>query len=109
MKQIHSIEQLSEAINDKGLVFVLKHSSTCPISHAAFGEYEKFTLEQPNSDCFFLTVQDARSVSDYIAEQFHIKHESPQVIMFKNNEVNWHASHWKITKTALSSVLKENS
>lgn len=109
MKQINSTGQLSEAINGEGLVFVLKHSTTCPISQAAFGEYEKFTQEHPEANCYFLTVQDARPVSDYIAEQFQIKHESPQVILFKNKEISWHASHWKITKTALGSVLKENA
>ncbi|WP_442595533.1 bacillithiol system redox-active protein YtxJ [Neobacillus sp. D3-1R] len=109
MKQINNETQLTEALNNEGLVFVLKHSTTCPISQAAFEEYQKFSQEHPELDCYFLTVQDARPLSSYIAEQYHIKHESPQAILFKKKDVNWHASHWKITNSSLSTVLKENA
>lgn len=109
MKQINSDSQLIEAIKGEGLIFILKHSTTCPISHAAFLEYEKFSKEHTELSCYFLTVQDARSLSNFIAEQYHIKHESPQAILFKNGDVNWHASHWKITNSSLNSVLKENA
>jgi bacillithiol system protein YtxJ len=109
MKQINSEEQLKNALSNDGLVFLLKHSTTCPISQAAFGEYEKFSETHPDVNCYFLTVQDARPLSDFIAEQFHIKHESPQAILFHNSDVNWHASHWKITNSALKSVLTENA
>lgn len=109
MKQINYQSELLEAINGVGLVFVLKHSITCPISQAAYSEYEKFSNEHPEQNCYFLTVQDARPVSEYIAEHYHIKHESPQAIIFNNGDVNWHASHWKITNSALNSVLKDNA
>jgi bacillithiol system protein YtxJ len=109
MKLINSVEQLTEVLNGKDNVFVLKHSTTCPISQAAYEEYEKFTESHPELNSFYLTVQDSRQLSDYIAENFHIKHESPQAILFKNADVNWHASHWKITTSTLNSALKENS
>lgn len=108
MKQINNETQLTEAINSADLVFVLKHSTTCPISQAAYEEYEQFANNHSDVACFFLTVQDAKPLSNFIAEQYHIKHESPQAIVFKNKDVNWHASHWKITNSALSTVLKEN-
>ncbi|HLO12031.1 MAG TPA: bacillithiol system redox-active protein YtxJ [Pseudoneobacillus sp.] len=108
MKQINSDSQLNEVIKGEGLVFVLKHSSTCPISQAAFTEYEKFAQGHSDLDCYYLIVQDAGSLSNYISEKFNIKHESPQAIMFKNGNANWHASHWKITHSLLNSVLKEN-
>jgi bacillithiol system protein YtxJ len=109
MIQINSEEQLKDALNSNDNVFVLKHSTTCPISQAAFGEYEKFSEEHPELSCYFLTVQDAKPLSNFIAEQFHVKHESPQALLFKKSDVNWHASHWKITKSTLNSVLKENA
>jgi bacillithiol system protein YtxJ len=108
MKQINNQTDFLEAIKGEDLVFVLKHSTTCPISQAAYGEYEKFSQDHPEQNCYFLTVQDARPISEFIAEEFHIKHESPQVISFKNGDVSWHASHWKITNSTLKSVLKEN-
>jgi bacillithiol system protein YtxJ len=109
MKQIINETQLKDALNSDNLVFVLKHSTTCPISHAAFEEFGKFSLEHPELECYFLTVQDSRPLSDFITEQYHIKHESPQAVLFKKSDVNWHASHWKITNSTLKLVLKENS
>jgi bacillithiol system protein YtxJ len=108
MNQINSESQLTEAIKGEGVVFVLKHSTTCPISQAAYLEYDKFSQNHSDVNCLYLTVQDSRPLSTYIAEEFHVKHESPQAIMFKNGDVNWHASHWKITNSTLENVLKEN-
>ncbi|MHC0037335.1 bacillithiol system redox-active protein YtxJ [Pseudoneobacillus sp. C159] len=108
MKQIHHETQLKEVLNQGGAVFVLKHSTTCPISQAAFGEYEKFSNENAEIKCYYLTVQDARLLSNYIAETYQIQHESPQVFLFKNGEVKWNVSHWKITNSTLTTILKEN-
>jgi bacillithiol system protein YtxJ len=108
MKQIHQETELREALNHAGPVFIMKHSTTCPVSQAAFTEYEKFSNENPESNCYFLTVQNARPLSTYIAEEFQIKHESPQAFLFKNGDVKWNASHWKITNSALKTILKEN-
>lgn len=109
MKQINNETQLSDALNSDALVFILKHSITCPISQAAFEEYQKFSQDHPDINCYFLTVQDAKPLSNFIADRYHIKHESPQAILFKNKDVNWHASHWKITNSSLSTVLNENA
>ncbi|MFD2446432.1 bacillithiol system redox-active protein YtxJ [Bacillus sp. CGMCC 1.16607] len=109
MKQIHSVDELTEVINHESMFYLLKHSTTCPVSQAAFEEYEKFSKENADMNCYFLTVQDSRPLSNHIAEQYQIKHESPQAFLFKNQNVKWNASHWKITNTALNSVLKENA
>jgi bacillithiol system protein YtxJ len=109
MKQISDETELQEVLSNDGAVFVLKHSTTCPISQAAFEEYEKFSNDHPNINCYFLTVQDAKPLSNFIAEEYQVKHESPQALFFKNAAVNWHASHWKITSSALTTVIKENA
>jgi bacillithiol system protein YtxJ len=108
LEKINQIEEFDELIKSKNKFFLLKHSLTCPVSHAAYQEYQKFANELPNVPAFFLAVQDSRSMSNEIAERYQVKHESPQVILFYNNEVVWHASHWKITKSSLASAISNN-
>jgi bacillithiol system protein YtxJ len=108
LNKIDTLEQLEELLNKEEKFFLLKHSLTCPVSHAAFQEYEKFTNENQEVPTYYLAVQDSRPLSDAIAEKFQIKHESPQAILFSNGNPLWNASHWKITKRSLASTFTEN-
>ncbi|MBU8879759.1 bacillithiol system redox-active protein YtxJ [Bacillus sp. FJAT-29790] len=107
MKKFEGIEAFDQAVKAEGQFLVLKHSSTCPISQAAYEEYEKFADEQKELQTFYLVVQEDRPLSNHIAEKYEIKHESPQAILFKNGAIAWHASHWKITYDSLQSVIAE--
>jgi bacillithiol system protein YtxJ len=55
---------------------------------------------------YYLHVQEARALSNYIAETYSIKHESPQALLFKDGKVVWDASHWKITYASLQENVK---
>ncbi|MDP4085888.1 MAG: bacillithiol system redox-active protein YtxJ [Bacillota bacterium] len=108
LEKIDQMEQFEDLLNNKPTFFFLKHSLTCPISQAAYKEYEKFSEENNETPTYYLAVQDARSLSNSIAEKFQIKHESPQAILFKNTEPVWNASHWKITRQSLTNAVSEN-
>ncbi|MEH7298953.1 bacillithiol system redox-active protein YtxJ [Neobacillus drentensis] len=101
LEKIDSIEQFDEIVKKESRFYLLKHSLTCPISHAAYKEYEKYANENQNMPTYFIAVQDSRPLSNEVAERFQIKHESPQAILFSNGEATWNASHWKITNKAL--------
>jgi bacillithiol system protein YtxJ len=103
--KIQTQEQFEELVK-KDSFLLIKHSLTCPVSGAAFEEYENFLKENGDVNTAYLAVQEARPLSNYIAETYNIKHESPQAILFKNGEPAWNASHWKITNDALVSALK---
>lgn len=102
VQKIDSIQQFEQLIQSGEPFTFLKHSVTCPISQAAYEEYVKFTEDFPSLKSYYLTVQDSRPLSTYIAETFQVKHESPQALFFKGKEVVWNASHWKITYDALT-------
>lgn len=108
LEKIETIEQFDELIKKESKFYLLKHSLTCPISHAAYKEYEKYADESHDVPTYYLAVQDSRPLSNDIAEKFQIKHESPQAILFSNGEALWNASHWKITNRALANVAAEN-
>jgi bacillithiol system protein YtxJ len=108
MKKFDSNEAFNQAVKSGEQMLLLKHSSTCPVSGAAYEEYESFANEHKDLNIYYLVVQEDRPLSNHIAETFHIKHESPQAILFKNGDVAWHASHWKITYDSLEKALEEN-
>lgn len=96
-KTIETVEQFEELFNSHKEFLFVKNSLTCPISHAAFEEYQEFAEKHQNFPSYHLHVQDSRPLSNYITETFAIKHESPQALLFKDKKVVWNASHWKIT------------
>ncbi|MBY0124129.1 bacillithiol system redox-active protein YtxJ [Bacillus sp. S/N-304-OC-R1] len=108
MKRFNGNEDFDQALQNEEQLIILKHSSTCPISQAAYEEYESFAEEQENLPMYYLIVQEERPLSNYIADKFNIKHESPQALLIRNGKVAWHASHWKITYSSLKEAVKEN-
>lgn len=101
LEKISTIEQFDELVKKHPKFFFMKHSLTCPISSAAFQEYQNYAADQQEIPAYFLAVQDARPLSSEIADRFQIKHESPQAILFVNGSPVWNTSHWKIKKNAL--------
>ncbi len=89
-------------------VLFFKHSLTCPISSRAFGEYQSFLAERPEDDATVYTlveIQNARPVSQEIAERTGVRHESPQALLVRGGEVAWDASHYSIRADALAAAV----
>lgn len=78
-------------------VIVFKHSITCPISANAFEEFKSY-MEDAEEEAHYLIVSEVRDVSNQIAETTNIQHQSPQILLIKDKNVVWDASHTKITQ-----------
>jgi len=91
---------------ETGRTLVFKHSLTCPVSHAAFGEFERFLGgELPDGLALrLIEVQNARPASSRVAEKTGVRHESPQALLIENGKVVWHRSHWNIDAKALAAA-----
>ncbi|WP_312095651.1 bacillithiol system redox-active protein YtxJ [Niallia sp.] len=107
MEKIDTVEKFEELVKSKSVFWLAKHSLTCPISANAFDEYKEYAEGNTEIDTYYLAVQDARALSNYIAEKYQVKHESPQALLFANNKIVWHASHGKITVASLENAVKE--
>lgn len=87
-------------------VVLLKHSIACPIS--ARGQEQFVQLEgEDDPPLYAVVVQYARDVSNYLAEQTGVRHETPQVLVLAGGEVTYHASHHSITADALRQAARE--
>lgn len=104
VKPLHSIEEMHEFVQQPGKHLLFKHSTTCPISAKAHEEFQEFVKENNTSAAIVHVIED-RPVSNQIAEEFGIPHESPQIFLIENGEVRWNTSHWKIKKDAIKEAL----
>ncbi|MGB2871894.1 bacillithiol system redox-active protein YtxJ [Psychrobacillus psychrotolerans] len=102
-KEITTVNQwqnIFDESKDKAIL-VFKHSTTCPVSAHAYGEFTAFS----NSiESYLVKVIENRAVSNEISKDLGIQHESPQAFVIANSDVVWNASHWKITKKELDKV-----
>jgi bacillithiol system protein YtxJ len=83
-------------------VILFKHSSTCPISAAAYAE-----MSQVPNDISLVVVQGARDVSREIESRTGIRHESPQAIILRNGQAVWNASHWSIRANVVEDAVRQ--
>ncbi len=89
-------------------VMIFKHSLSCPISSAAYREYQRYLDERPADDGVVHTlieIQNARPVSNAVAETTGVRHESPQALLLRDGKVVWHDSHHRIRVDSLSQAV----
>ena len=80
-------------------VILFKHSTTCPISAAAYQQMSRY-----DGEVSLVVVQSAREISRRIEKQTGVRHESPQAIILRNGRAVWSASHWSITADAVKNA-----
>jgi bacillithiol system protein YtxJ len=84
---------VKQSFNRPQLIF--KYSSACSLS-----EMMKMRLEKDGGrntiDFHFLDILRYRAISNKIAEDFHVHHESPQVLLIINGECIYDESHMDI-------------
>ena len=99
---LHNIQQLSE-IEERsfGLPQVIfKHSTRCSISLMVKSRLER--EDAPDGiDFYYLDLLNHRDVSNAIAENYQVHHESPQILLIKNKECLYAESQTAITMSDL--------
>lgn len=71
---------------------IFKHSTRCSISTMAKNRLERST--EPDMPIFhYLDLITYRNLSNAIAEQFDIPHQSPQILVIKNGSCVYSESH----------------
>jgi len=101
---LQRMEQLEELVanSEKRPQVIFKHSTRCSISSMVLGRLERETPPE-GWDFYLLDLLAHRTISSAIAENFQVHHESPQVILIKNNEVVMDESHMAIQMDELKS------
>lgn len=77
--------------------WVFKHSTRCGTSLHAIDRVERMNNALTDvSDCYYLDLLNYRQVSNTIAEQWNVPHQSPQILLLKGGKIVYHASHQAI-------------
>lgn len=99
-----SIDQLKEikSQSKKEPVAIFKHSTRCGISSMVIKRFiSSFDESLKDFKIYYLDLLSYREISREIGYEFQILHESPQLLVIKNEEVIAHASHYDIAKIDL--------
>ncbi|CAM3655990.1 bacillithiol system redox-active protein YtxJ [Elizabethkingia occulta] len=97
---IESSEDLDKVVEESkhSKVAIFKHSTSCFISKMVLRNFEAdLNKHAPEGYKFYyLDLLRFRPISNQIAEQFMIRHESPQIIVLENGAAIYKASHENI-------------
>ncbi len=106
---LESEEQISEIKSAKGYNVIFKHNTTCPISKGVRSQFEQEadTLAEVNS-VYFLDLLAHRDLSDAIAEEFNVKHESPQLLLIKDGRCTYNESLYDISAEGTAEAIERN-
>ena len=99
-ENLENIGQLKEIkrLSDIKPVLIFKHSTRCSISSMAWDRMRRNWKDTDTEKVtpYYLDLISYRDVSNAVASEFGIRHESPQVILIKNGEAVYDNSHMGI-------------
>ena len=105
LTNIAQLDEIDAASNEKPVV-IFKHSTRCSISRMALKQFEKeYTLTDNEVTIYFLDLLSFRAISNEIALRFKIEHQSPQLILIKNEKAIYNVSHSDIDAANLKASL----
>lgn len=100
---VTTIAQLEQVMSDTASdpIVLFQHDPYCPISQYAYQQMRRLTY--PIS---LINVSQHHDLTEAIEERTGIRHESPQVIVLKQGDASWSASHYAITQEAVEEALQ---
>ncbi len=100
------IKELSTA-SEKDVIVIFKHSTRCGISRMALRAFENEYdyAEDAPLRLYYLDLIKNREVSNAVAQEFNVQHESPQLIILKDGQVVHASSHQDISAESLKDFL----
>ncbi len=84
--------QVQKALENSKPFFVFKHSTRCSISSMAKSRFER-TYDLPEVQAFYLDLISYRAISNQLALDFQVAHQSPQLLFIQQGVCTYNASH----------------
>jgi bacillithiol system protein YtxJ len=86
---------------------IFKHSSRCAVSGMVRNRLDR--KEAPEGiDFYFLDIFNYRNISNKIATDFKVRHQSPQILLIKNGNCVYDESHSGIDMENIIARVGEN-
>ena len=107
LRSVNQIDKIKEESKENP-VLIFKYSSRCSISQMALARLERnwIEAEMPVIKPYFLDLITYRDISNRIADEFQVEHESPQVLIIENERSIYDKSHMGIHYQEIKEVIK---
>jgi bacillithiol system protein YtxJ len=102
-RPLTDLGQLNEIIQESVAkpVLLFKHSTRCGVSRMTLKQFENEYDLADQVTPYFLDLLEYRSISNAIAERFGVEHQSPQLLLIRNGQAVYDASHSAIAVESL--------
>ncbi|MGB1294661.1 MAG: bacillithiol system redox-active protein YtxJ [Flavobacteriales bacterium] len=91
-KNVDSTEILDSLMNSDTKVAIFKHSPRCIISKTVKKRFEN-EVDASKMDFYMISVIEERPLSNYVADQSGVIHQSPQLLIFEKGSCIYNESH----------------
>ncbi len=93
--ELTNLGQLDEirTLSNEKPVAIFKHSTRCSVSRMALKQFENEFDSSAKVSPYFLDLIAYRDVSNAIANQFGVTHQSPQLLLIKEGKSVYDVSH----------------
>jgi len=98
-----------ETLSPTALTLLYKHSPACGISYDAADEVLEFARGQSEVTVYRVDVLRQRLLSQDLARELAVPHQSPQVILLRGRTPLWHTSHQRIRRAELDARTRASS
>ncbi|MDA0316340.1 MAG: bacillithiol system redox-active protein YtxJ [Bacteroidetes bacterium] len=106
--KLENIDQLNTIVEASFLTpqLIFKHSTRCSVSRFVLNEFKSgYSFSEVDFTAYFLDLLRYREISNAVAQQFDVVHQSPQLLIIKNGKAVAHASHENVNKIKLTDFL----
>jgi len=103
-KMLTRERQLNEVLENSvhKPVALFKHSTRCGVSSMALWQLSRDWPFGPDDlELWYLDIFRHRALSNRIAEETGVRHQSPQLLLFRHGKVDFHTSHHRISISSL--------
>jgi bacillithiol system protein YtxJ len=107
LKSLHQLEEIKKQ-SENNLVLIFKHSTRCSTSRMTLDRLERNWNSHEMADItpYFLDLISFREISNQIAQNFRVEHESPQVLIISKGESVTDLSHFEIDYDQIKKSIK---
>jgi len=90
-------EELSKIKDAEGYSIIFKHNTTCPISKGVKSRLEQEGDKLASAPVYIVDLIANRAISDTVAEEFNVEHQSPQLLVIKDGTCTYNEALYAIT------------
>ena len=107
LKSVHQLEEIRKESKENPIL-IFKYSSRCSLSQLALDRLERNwkETEMTGVKSYFLDLIAFREVSNRLAHEFEVEHESPQVLVIENEKSILDQSHMSIDYQGIKAALQ---